>query len=554
MNRFAALLDRLAYEPSRDNKVRLLVEYFRTEADPDRGHALAAMTGELVFSQAKPALVRGLIEGRVDPVLFAMSHDYVGDLSETVALLWPRPETDGPGGNFPPGPRLSEIVETLHTGRKADLPAILSHWLDSLDETGRWALLKLITGSLRIGVSARLAKTAIAAMGGMNPNDIEEIWHGLKPPYRDLFAWVEGKAERPSTTDAAPFRTPMLAHPITGGDFATLDPAEFRAEWKWDGVRVQIASGPDETGWRVTRLYSRTGEDISAAFPDVIEALAREPLDSAAIDGELLVMREGRVQSFNVLQQRLNRKTVSAKLIAEYPAHVRAYDVLMENGEDLRPLPFDDRRTRLEALLARCGTGRIDLSPLVAFGAWDALAAARVDPADADPEAIEGVMLKRRDSPYVAGRPKGLWWKWKRDPLNIDAVLMYAQRGHGKRSSFYSDFTFGVWRAREGADELVPVGKAYFGFTDEELIQLDRWVRHHTINRFGPVREVGASKDTGLVLEIAFEGLNRSTRHKSGVAMRFPRIARIRWDKPPHEADRLETLEKLAPPLPERDA
>ena len=551
MNRFAALLDRLAYEPSRDNKVRLLVEYFRTEADPDRGHALAAMTGELVFAQAKPALVRGLIEGRVDPVLFAMSHDYVGDLSETVALLWPRPEADGPGGNGPPGPRLSEIVETLHTARKADLPDHLSRWLDTLDETGRWALLKLITGSLRIGVSARLAKTAIAAMGGMNPNDIEEIWHGLKPPYRDLFAWVEGKAERPSTTDAAPFRTPMLAHPITGGDFAALDPAEFRAEWKWDGVRVQIASGPDEAGWRVTRLYSRTGEDISAAFPDVIEALAREPLDSATIDGELLVMREGRVQSFNVLQQRLNRKTVSAKLIAEYPAHVRAYDVLMENGEDLRPLAFDDRRTRLEAMIARCRTGRIDLSPLVTFDAWETLAAARIDPSDADPEAIEGVMLKRRASPYVAGRPKGLWWKWKRDPLNIDTVLMYAQRGHGKRSSFYSDFTFGVWRAREDGDELVPVGKAYFGFTDEELIQLDRWVRHHTTNRFGPVREVSASKDTGLVLEIAFEGLNRSTRHKSGVAMRFPRVARIRWDKPPHEADRLETLEKLAPVLAE---
>ena len=379
MNRFAALLDRLAYEPSRDNKIRLLVDYFRAEADPDRGYALAAMTGELVFSHAKPALVRALIAGRIDPVLFAMSHDYVGDLSETVALLWPPVEDGGSGHNGPPAPGLAEIVETLHATRKADLPAQLTVWLDALDETGRWALLKLITGSLRIGVSARLAKTAVAAFGQKSPNEIEEIWHGLNPPYRDLFAWVEDRGERPRTRDAAPFRTPMLAHAIVETDFATLDPADFRAEWKWDGVRVQVASGLDEEGQRVTRLYSRTGEDISAGFPDVIAALAHGPWDAVTIDGELLVMREGRVQSFNVLQQRLNRKTVSAKLIAEHPAHVRAYDLLMENGEDLRPLPFDERRTRLEALIARSCMDGLDLSPLVAFGAWDALATARAD-------------------------------------------------------------------------------------------------------------------------------------------------------------------------------
>jgi len=215
----------------------------------------------------------------------------------------------------------------------------------------------------------------------------------------------------------------------------------------------------------------------------------------------------------------------------------------------LRPLSFDERRSRLEAMLARYRGGRIDLSPLVAFDTWDALAAARAEPAtagaDLDADAIEGIMLKRRDSIYVGGRPKGPWWKWKRDPFNIDAVLMYAQRGHGKRSSFYSDFTFGVWRANDGVDELVPVGKAYFGFTDEELLQLDRWVRNHTVSRFGPVREISANKDEGLVLEIAFEGLNQSSRHKSGVAMRFPRIARIRWDKPSRDADRLESLRRL---------
>ena len=551
MNRFADLLDRLAYEPSRNNKLRLLTDYFRTQADPDRGYALAAMTGGLTFAHAKPALVRTLISERTDPVLFAMSYDYVGDLSETVALLWPAPvqlaETEG--SNQPHAPTLSDIVEQLRETNKSALPMQLALWLDALDETGRWALLKLITGALRIGVSARLAKTAVAAMGGLDPNDVEEVWHGLKPPYLDLFAWVEGREPRPITDDPAPFRMPMLAHAIDERDFPALDPAEFSAEWKWDGIRVQAVTGFDATGAAVQRLYSRTGEDMSHSFPDMLEALGGAGFDRVAIDGELLVLREGLVQSFGVLQQRLNRKSVNAKLIAEYPLHIRAYDLLMENGEDLRPLPFMERRARLEALMARCDAARFDLSPLVPFASWEALADARRDPssagAGADAQAIEGVMLKRRQSIYVPGRPKGPWWKWKRDPFNVDAVLMYAQRGHGKRSSFYSDFTFGVWREGANGNELAPVGKAYFGFTDEELLQLDKWVRDNTINRFGPVREVSHGGDDGLVLEIAFDGLNRSARHKSGLAMRFPRISRIRWDKPARDADHIEALELL---------
>jgi DNA ligase-1 len=284
---------------------------------------------------------------------------------------------------------------------------------------------------------------------------------------------------------------------------------------------------------------------VSGAFPDLTDALSF----NGAIDGELLILREGRVQSFNVLQQRLNRKTVTAKLMEEFPAHLRAYDLLFEGDADLRELRFAERRVRLEALIAKLDTSRIDISALVPFATWDDLTAARADPASAgageDAEAVEGVMLKRRDALYLPGRPKGLWWKWKRDPHVIDAVLMYAQRGHGKRSSFYSDYTFGVWTAGESGDELVPVGKAYFGFTDEELLEIDRYVRRNTINRFGPVREVTHEAGNGLVMEVAFEGLQRSTRHKSGVAMRFPRISRLRWDKPPREADRLETLEKM---------
>ncbi|SFK00516.1 cisplatin damage response ATP-dependent DNA ligase [Methylocapsa palsarum] len=551
MNAFARLLDRLGFEPSRTNKLRLMTEFFRETADPDRGYALAALTGTLSFRHAKSGLVRALIAERVDPVLFALSYDFVGDLSETAALLWPAPnESIGVGGEInPPEPTLSEIVHALGDSSKSDLPGKLARWLDALDETGRWALLKLITGSLRIGVSARLAKTAVAGLGGKTANEIEEVWHGLAPPYLDLFAWMEGREDRPDPSDPAPFCLAMLAHAITEADFEGLDPAEFIAEWKWDGVRVQAVSGQDHQGVRATRLFSRTGEDISAAFPDLIESLEQIRASGFALDGELLILREGRTQSFNVLQQRLNRKTVSARLIAEFPAHIRAYDLLRLDGEDLRSLPFAERRRRLESFVAAGASPRLDLSPVVAFGTWAELAKARLEPdqfgAGADAQAIEGVMLKRADSIYTPGRPKGLWHKWKRDPFRIDAVLMYAQRGHGKRSSLYSDYTFGVWREEDGARRLVPVGKAYFGFTDAELAQIDRYVRAHTINRFGPVHEVGHDESQGLVLEIAFEGLNRSSRHKSGVAMRFPRVARIRWDKPAGEADSLETLSAL---------
>jgi len=542
MNRFAHLLDRLAYEPGRNNKPRLITNYFREVPDPHRGWALAALTGALSFRHAKAGLIRDLIAARTDPTLFALSYDYVGDLSETVALMWP---ADRRATNSPPPPTLTEVVTTFNTLGKTEIPAQLMRWLDELDETGRWALLKLVTGGLRIGVSARLAKTAAAALGDKDAHDVELIWPGLAPPYLDLFAWLEGRAEKPVNRDPAPFRPVMLAHAIEETDFANLAPEDFTAEWKWDGIRVQAVSGVDEKDNIVTRLYSRTGEDITTSFPDLVPSL-RLP---GALDGELLVLREGRVQTFNVLQQRLNRKSVTPKLMKDYPIHLRAYDLLSDGENDLRMLTFSERRTKLEAFVAQLADPRIDLSPQVTFKSWDDLAAARADPASAgagdDSDAVEGVMLKRRDAPYLPGRPKGQWWKWKRDPHIIDAVLMYAQRGHGKRSSYYSDYTFGVWTSIDGTDQLVPVGKAYFGFTDEELVQIDRFVRRHTTEKFGPVRHVVHEPDQGLVFEVAFEGLARSARHKSGVAMRFPRINRLRWDKPPRDADRLETLERM---------
>jgi DNA ligase 1 len=542
MNRFAELLDRLAYEPARNAKLRRLTDYFRSTPDPERGWALAALTGGLDFPHAKPGLIRSLIAERTDPVLFELSYDYVGDLSETVALMWPRPSLPSAANETEVSLSLTTVVETLSMLGKAELPARLAHWLDALDETGRWALIKLVTGGLRIGVSARLAKAAVAALGAGDAQAIELLWPGLSPPYVGLFAWLEGRGEKPVSSDPAPFRPPMLAHALDEADLAALDPAEFMAEWKWDGVRVQAVAAQHDGGI-IGRLYSRTGENISKSFPDLVDAL-RLP---GAIDGELLIVRGGRVQSFNVLQQRLNRKTVTAKLMGDLPAHLRAYDLLADGEEDLRELPFAKRRERLERFVARLAEPRIDLSLLVSFAIWEDLSAARNDPAStgADADAVEGIMLKRRDAVYLPGRPKGPWWKWKRDPFIVDAVLMYAQRGHGKRSSYYSDYTFGVWTRGVNGDELVAVGKAYFGFTDEELLQIDRFVRRNTVDRFGPVREVVHQANEGLVLEVAFEGLQRSTRHKSGLAMRFPRINRLRWDKPPGEADRLERLETI---------
>ncbi len=542
MNRFAALIDRLAYEPRRNAKLRLMTDYFRDTPDPERGWALAALTGALSFRHAKPGLIRGLIQERADPVLFALSYDYVGDLAETVALMWPAEPSVGNA------PQLSDVVAGLQETTKADLPQRLARWLDTLDEAGRWALLKLITGQMRIGASARLAKTAVARLGTLDPDEIELAWHGLAAPYLDLFAWAEGIGAKPDSVNPAPFHPPMLSHPLDDVTNwrETLLPSEYSAEWKWDGIRVQAVGGRDKQGRHTAMLYSRTGEDISRGFPDLLAAITFD----GAIDGELLVLRDGRVQSFNVLQQRLNRKAITDKLLADFPVHIRAYDLLSENGEDLRDLAFGDRRARLESFIAKLDADRIDLSPIVPFESWDELAGARADPSAAgaalDADAVEGIMLKRRDSVYVPGRPKGPWFKWKRDAFTVDAVMMYAQRGHGKRSSFYSDYTFGVWRQGEdGADELVPVGKAYSGITDEELASLDQFVRRNTVNRFGPVREVVHSSEVGVVLEIAFEGLNRSTRHRSGVAMRFPRIHRIRWDKPTRDADRLEHLEAL---------
>ena len=463
-----------------------------------------------------------MAEERVDPILLTMSRDYVGDMAETISLLWPTPE--GQVCELDDGSlRIAEVVERLRRISRSDAPAVLGEMLDHLDASGRFALLKLATGALRVGISARLAKQALADAFGLDVEQVEEVWHGLRPPYHELFAWGEGRGSQPTVRDLPIFRPFMLAHPL---EEARVSLDDYAAEWKWDGIRVQLVHAGGQT-----RLYSRTGDDISGSFPDIAGAFAVP----AVLDGELLVrgnVQGGAAASFNALQQRLGRRVVSAKMQSQYPAFVRLYDILFDGDEDLRPRPWTERRARLEAFVPSLDADRFDLSQLILADSFEALEEMRLGVRS---EGVEGMMLKRRDSSYVAGRRTGLWYKWKRDPLTADCVLMYAQRGSGKRSSYYSDYTFGCWTA-EG--DLLPVGKAYFGFTDEELRWLDSHVRNHTVNRFGPVREL----DRSLVLEVAFDSIHKSTRHKSGLAMRFPRISRIRTDKPAHEADRIETL------------
>ena len=522
MQAFAELLDQLVLTPARNRKVALLAAYFQAAPDPDRGWALAVLTDQVPVRISLRRVLGELMDARVDPVLYKLSRDYIGDTAETVALLWHEPAVREAA------PRLADVVAAFHSVPRGGVNALLAAALDRLDARGRWALLKLLGGAPRAGVSARLAKVALAEWAGRDVGEIEEIWHGVEAPFTNLFAWLEGRADRPDPGKNAMFRPVMLAHPIEETEWAGLVPGDLVAEWKWDGIRVQVSAGIDDA-----RLFSRAGDDISAAFPEVCSAFMGHP---GVLDGELLVVREGAIAPFNDLQQRLNRKSVTAKMLQDYPAFVRLYDVLFDGSEDVRALPFDERRARLEAWHGLHQPGLSDVSAMIAFEGFDELTALW---SGARLEAIEGLMLKRRDSAYLTGRVKGQWYKWKRAALTIDCVLMYAQRGSGKRSSFYSDYTFGVWRTREdGVRELVPVGKAYSGFTDAELKELDKWIRGHVVERFGPVLRVSA----GVVLEIAFDAVHRSARHKSGVAMRFPRVHRIRWDKPAEEADTLETV------------
>ncbi len=521
MKKFARLLDQLSFTASRNGKVSLMVEYFRSTPDPDRGYALAALTNEMQFSIPLRQTIANLATRHVSAELYKISRDYVGDSAETLALIWPNHDEAT-------SLSLAEIFQKISSVSRAGAADLIARWLDQLDAVGRWALLKFISGALRTGVSSRLAKIAIAEAFGKDVDDIEQAWHGLEKPYTNLFEWLEDKAPLPLIVEQPLYRPLMLANPLEEKSLQSFNIADYQIEWKWDGIRVQISSRAG--GFK---LYSRSGDDISASFPDIGN------LDfDATLDGELLAGNQSVVSSFQDLQQRLNRKSVTKKLQDQYPAFVRLYDILDLNGQDLRSLPLVERRAKLEEWYQETKPQWADLSDIICPTSLEGLKALWLATRQ---EGIEGMMLKRRDSLYLAGRPKGLWWKWKRSPLTADCVLIYAQRGSGKRSSYFSDYTFAAWDETKTPRELVPVGKAYSGFTDEELKKLDHFVRHNTMQSFGPVRQLTPR----LVFEVAFDAVQRSTRHKSGIAMRFPRISRIRWDKPFVEADSLQFLLSL---------
>ena len=525
MQAFAELLEHLIFSPRRQVKLTYLSDWLKQTPDPDRGYGLAALTGELSFKSVKAGLVRELASQVVDPDLFALSYDFVGDLAETTALVWPERDRVNRGPLL-----LREVVEQLQLASRPAASELVKGWLYNLPEAQRWALLKLATGGMRVGVSARMARLALADAYNTPVEQIEEIWPIISVPYTELFAWLEGKAERPNAEGRAVFRPLMLAHPLEEPDLAKMDLVEYQIEWKWDGARVQFVSAEEGV-----KLFSRSGDDINASFPDMILPIKWQ----GVLDGELLAGTPGEIGSFQDLQQRLNRKKPSAKLQETHPVFLRVYDILFDGEDDLRRLSLRKRRKHLETILPQLDTDKIDISTVVAGTNLEELNQMR--DACRMGGLIEGLMLKRQDGDYKSGRIKGEWFKWKRDPLTADVVIMYAQRGHGKRSSFYSDFTFGAWRITDNTPELVPVGKAYSGFTDVELKRLDKFVRENTIQKFGPVREVAKS----LVIEVAFDSLSMSKRHKSGLAMRFPRFRAIRWDKSAEEADTVETLQRL---------
>lgn len=532
MKAFAELLDNLYFTNSNLAKSKLIRQYLATTPDPDRGWAIAAIAGTLSFDFFKRSLIKTLITERVDPVLFALSYDYVGEMSETVAHLWP----DKPGVTSNQDlPSLHQVVSFFQTAKRNEVKPYLVALLDQMTSSQRWALIKLGTRGLRVGVSARSIKKILAEYGAIDVNVIELLWHGLSPPYTDLLLWLEGKGEKPDVSDKVVFHPVMLAHPIDDVALAKIESSEWLAEWKYDGIRVQLVCKNGGVA-----LFSRTGDEISHSFPDLLDQPELKAFDGV-IDGELLVLNTATtdkpIGSFNQLQQRLNKNKPSKKLMLQSPAVFMAYDGIKVAHKVISNEPLTQRRQLIADWVVAVNNPRFMFSKSLRFDDPVSLAELRDSVVSSTDPAIEGLMLKRKTSAYTPGRPKGQWYKWKRDPKLIDAVIMYAQRGHGKRSSFYSDYTFGLWHD----DVLLPIGKAYSGFTDEELKQIDRWVRNNTIGRFGPVKEVAKE----LVFEVAFDSAHLSSRHKSGVALRFPRISRIRWDKPALEADQLSTLKKL---------
>ena len=531
MRRFAALYRELDQSTGTLDKRAAMAAYFRNAAPADAAWTLRLLAGgKIGGAKARIASSGELREWAseftlVPPWLIDESYSHVGDLAETLTLLMDDP--DVPAEDI----ALSEWIEhRLLPIANADSAlrsaAIVEAW-QTLPFGERLVFNKLLTGALRVGVSQRLVQQSLAEISGVDIARIAQRMLGDWPPTPEFYLSLLSKEAR-AEDSSQPFPF-FLASQIDDAE-SLGDIADWSLEWKWDGIRLQLIRRGD-----VVALWSRGEERLDGRFPEIEESAAGLPRD-AVIDGELLAWREGDApMPFTALQTRIQRKKPGAKSLQDTPVRILAYDLLELDGVDLRDRPLNERRHLLKDLLDAHGDRRIALSSELSVGDW---ASARALRASARERGVEGIMLKRRDSIYQMGRKRGDWWKWKIDPLTIDAVLIYAQAGHGRRSTLFTDYTFALWQG----DQLVPVAKAYSGLDDKEILQLDRWIRAHTLERFGPVRSV----EPHHVFELGFEAVNRSTRHKSGIAVRFPRILRWRLDKPFAEADRLETLQTLA--------
>jgi DNA ligase-1 len=525
MKRFATLFTALDQTTRTTRKVAALAEYFTQAPDADRLWTMALLSGRRPRRAIQAPRLREWAAERAGLPLWLIEESYpvVGDLAETLSLVLPAPSRQSTDSLTDWITRLRAVATQDEADRKA---LVLDAW-NSLGATERFVFNKLMTGGFRMGVSARLMTRALARSTGRDEADLAHRLMGDWTPDSTSFAaLIHG--DDPAAAQSRPYPF-YLAYQLDGAPEDLGDPADWSAEYKWDGIRGQLIRRGG-----AHYLWSRGEELMTDRFPEFAASVDFLP-DGTVIDGEVLAWRDAAPLPFAALQKRIGRKTVPKKLLAEAPTVLCAYDLLEWQGQDLRAAPHAERRRLLDRLLCRMPPeSGLRLSWLIPFDDWDRLATAR--DASRDRHA-EGVMLKRRDAPYRVGRKRGDWWKWKVDPLTIDAVMIYAQAGSGRRATLFTDFTFAV---RDG-DALVPFTKAYSGLTDAEFRQITAWVRRNTLERFGPVRRVPPEH----VFEIAFEGIQASPRHKSGVALRFPRISRWRHDKPAAEANTLEDLRAM---------
>ena len=524
MKDFARLFTEIDQSTKTTLKVAALAGFFETAHDQDKLWTIALFSGRRPKRAVSTTKLRAwAAEAAGTPLwLFEEAYPIVGDLAETIALFLPPATRDSDLGLTHWINMLRDLSEVEEDARKT---AVLTAW-DQLDPTCRFLFNKLITGGFRIGISQKLMTRALARATGREEAELAHRLMGNWTPGTTSFhALIE--AEDPGADASRPYPF-YLAYALEDAPETLGSPDAWHAEWKWDGIRGQLILRDG-----AHFLWSRGEELMTDRFPELARALDVLP-QGTVLDGEVLAW-DGAPMPFNALQKRIGRKTVPKTLLRDAPVILYAYDLLEAGGDDLRTLPFADRRARLETLLADLPeSAPVRLSPQLAFSEWSDLADQR---AAAREVRAEGVMLKRADSPYLAGRKKGDWWKWKLDPLTIDAVMIYAQQGHGRRANLFTDFTFAVWKGTE----LVPFAKAYSGLTDAEFREITAWVRKNTQQRFGPVRQVTPHH----VFEIAFEGIHESPRHKSGVALRFPRMSRWRKDKPLAEANTLEDLKEM---------